>query len=119
MNSAFLPFIIGICFTDQILQNPRKIEGSFDDFQSKQNRIQKVDNFFKLTDYKHIFLKVRLNYSKILGNCLVFLQLFTFLNYYETARANLLLEQIHFSKLSKRRNGGSILCHGANFSSFF
>jgi hypothetical protein len=67
-NSAFLPFIFRIRFTDRILQNPRKIEGSFDDFLSKQNRIPKVDNFFELTDYKQIFLKVRSNYSKILGN---------------------------------------------------
>jgi hypothetical protein len=50
--SAFLPFVFGIQFTDQILQNPRKIECIFDDFQSKQNRIPKVDNFFELTNYK-------------------------------------------------------------------
>ncbi len=68
MNSAFLPFVFQIQFTDKILQNLRKIEGSFDDFQSKQKQILKVDNFFELTDYKQIFLKVRSNYSKILGN---------------------------------------------------
>ncbi len=38
VNSAFLPFVFWIQFTDWILQNPRKIEGSFDAFQSKQNR---------------------------------------------------------------------------------
>jgi hypothetical protein len=67
-NSAFLPFGFGIRFTDRILRNPRKIEGSFDDFRSKQNRIPKVYNFFELTNYKRIFLKVKSNYSKILGN---------------------------------------------------
>jgi hypothetical protein len=36
-NSAFLLFVIQIHFTDWILQNRRKIEGSFDDFWSKQN----------------------------------------------------------------------------------
>ncbi len=36
--------------------------------QSKGNRIPKVDIFFKLTGYKCIFSKVKLNYSKILGN---------------------------------------------------
>ncbi len=61
-NSAFLPFGFGIWFTDRILRNPRKIKGSFDDFQSKRNQILKVDNFFELTDYKSIFLKVTLNY---------------------------------------------------------
>ncbi len=29
-KSAFLPFVIGIRFTDRILRNPRKIKGSFD-----------------------------------------------------------------------------------------
>ncbi len=67
-NSAFLPFVFQIRFTDRILRNPRNIKGSFDDFQSKRNRKPKVDNFFKLTDYKRIFLKVRSNYSKILRN---------------------------------------------------
>jgi hypothetical protein len=56
-NSAFLPFIFQIQFTDWILRNLRKIEGSFDDFQSKRNWIPKVENFFKLSDYKWIFLK--------------------------------------------------------------
>ncbi len=51
-NSAFLQFVFQIQFTDQKLQNPRKIKGSFDDFRSKRNRISKVDNFFELTDYK-------------------------------------------------------------------
>ncbi len=68
VNSAFLLFIFLIQFTDRILRNPRKIESSFDDFQSKQNQNPKADNFFELTDYKQIFLKVRSNYSKILGN---------------------------------------------------
>ncbi len=67
-NSVFLPFIIGIRFTDRILRNPRKIKGSFVYFLSKQNRNPKGDNFFKLTNYKRIFLKVRSNYSKILKN---------------------------------------------------
>jgi hypothetical protein len=52
VNSAFLPFVIGIRFTDRLLRNLRKIEGSFDDFQSKRNLNTKADNFFKLTDYK-------------------------------------------------------------------
>jgi hypothetical protein len=62
-NSAFVPFIIDICFTDPILQNPRKIEGSFDDFQCNQNWNPIADKFFKLADYKGIFLKVKSNYS--------------------------------------------------------
>jgi hypothetical protein len=48
-NSAFLPFVIQINFTDQILWNLGIIEGSFDDFLSKQNRNPKADNVFKLT----------------------------------------------------------------------
>ncbi len=51
-NSAFLPFIIGIRFTDRILRNLRKIKGSFDYFLIKQNRNLKGDNFFELTNYK-------------------------------------------------------------------
>ncbi len=65
-NSAFLPFVIGTHLTDRILGNLRKTEGSFDDFRSKQNQNPKADHFFKLTDYKWIFLKVRSKYSKIL-----------------------------------------------------
>ncbi len=56
-NSAILPFGFGILFTNRILRNPRKIEGSFDDFRSKQNQIPKVDNFFELTDYNEYSLK--------------------------------------------------------------
>ncbi len=67
-NSSFLPFIIQIRSTDRILQNLRKIEGSFDDFQSKRYRNPKADNFFELTGYQRIFLKVRSNYSKFLKN---------------------------------------------------
>jgi len=64
-NSAFLPCVIPIHFTDRILWNLIKIEGGFDDFLSKQNRNPKADNCFELTDYKQIFLKVR---SKFLEN---------------------------------------------------
>jgi hypothetical protein len=61
-NSAFLPLIIGIHFTDQILLNLGKIESSFDDFRSKQTEAQKQMNLCELTDYEQIFIKVRLNY---------------------------------------------------------
>ena len=81
-NSAFSPFIIDFHFTDQILRNPRKIEDSFDDCQSKQNRIPKVDNFFELTEYKLIFLKVKSNYLKILGNTQNFLVNIVFYHIY-------------------------------------
>ncbi len=67
-NSAFLPFVIGIQFTDQILRTLRKMEHSFDDFQSKRNRNPKADNFFTLTYYRQLFLKVRSSYSKFLEN---------------------------------------------------
>ncbi len=60
-NSTFLPFVIQIHFTDWILQNRRKIEGSFDDFWSKQKWNPKAYNFFELTDYKWMFLKVKSN----------------------------------------------------------
>jgi hypothetical protein len=40
-NSAFLPFGFGIRFTNRILQNPRKIEGSFDDFRSSKIKYRK------------------------------------------------------------------------------
>jgi hypothetical protein len=62
-NSAFLPFIIGIHF-HLILQNLRKIKGSFDHFQSKRNRNPKASNFFELTDYKQIFLKSEIELYK-------------------------------------------------------
>jgi len=62
-NSAFLPVIIDIHFTDWILQNPRKINGSFYYFWSNQNWNQKAGNFLNMTDYRQIFLKVITNYS--------------------------------------------------------
>jgi hypothetical protein len=41
-------------------------------FKVSETEYRIVDNFFELTDYKRIFLKVRFNYSKILGNTLNF-----------------------------------------------
>ena len=62
-NRAFLPYVIGICFIDQILQNPRKIEGSYDDFQSKQNQNPKADICYWLGNnnkIKEMFTKAEL-----------------------------------------------------------
>ena len=95
-NSAFLPFIIGICFTDRILRNQRKIEGSFDDFQSKQNRKTKADNFFKLTDYKLTFLKVRSKYSKFLENYQNFSVNIVFYRIYSQINWLNLVQFVHF-----------------------
>ncbi len=95
-NSAFLPFGFGIRFTDRILQNPRKIKGSFDDFQSKRNWIPYVDNSFELTDYKQIFLKVKLNYSKILGNTWNFSVNIVFYRIYSQIHQLNLVQFVHF-----------------------
>jgi hypothetical protein len=92
-NSAFLPFVIWICFTDRIL---RKIEGSFDDFQSKQNWNPKADNFFELTDYKQIFLKVRSNYSKILRNYINISVNIVFYHIYLQIHPKNLVQMIHY-----------------------
>ena len=63
-----LPFIIGVCFTDWILKNLRKILYNINDFWSSKIKTWKQIRFFKLTNYKQIFLKVRSNYSKNLEN---------------------------------------------------
>ncbi len=73
----FWPFIIRILFTDRILWNLRKIDVSYDEFRSKQNWNPKAVNFFELTNYKQTFLKVRLNYSKFLGQHHILWYLFT------------------------------------------
>jgi len=79
-NSAFLPFVFRIWFSDRILWNPRKIKGSFDNFQSKWNRIPKVDNFFKLTQCKRSEIRLfkhSRKYSKFLGQHHILSYLFT------------------------------------------
>ena len=95
-NSAFLPFIIQIHFTDPILWNLRKIEGSFDDFRSKWNRNPKADNSLELTDYKQIFLKVRSNYSKFLKNYQNFLVNIIYYGIYSKIQCLNLVQFVHY-----------------------
>jgi len=57
VNSAFYHLLLVFVLLTEYFKNLRKIEGSFDDFQSKQNQNQIADNFFVLTNYKWIFLK--------------------------------------------------------------
>ncbi len=73
-----------------------KIEGSFNDFRSKQNWNPKADNFFELTNYKQIFLKVRSNYSKILRNYQNFLVNIVFYHIYSQIHHLIFVQFVHY-----------------------
>jgi len=53
-NSAFLPFIMGICFLAKYFETREKLKVALMTW-SKQTQNLKADNFFELTDYKQIF----------------------------------------------------------------
>ncbi len=92
----------------EYFETREKLKVALMTFEVSETEYRNVDNFFELTNYKWIFLKVKSNYSKILRNTQNFSVNIVFYSIYSQKHRLNLVQFVHFFMVNDSQKSWTI-----------